>query len=529
MRINIWVLVAIIMLSIMPAGVQAQSDEGLVAEWHFDEGAGSVVEDSSGNGNDGVIYGATWVDGKFGKALSFDGVDDYVDLPIRDINSAFSQSVWIKTNAVSTNSVIRHYILTVQKNPPNGGYYTYQQRQGFIIAGDSIVGQYWNGAGDSDVLSSSGSISPGVWYFVVLTGDSSGGRLYINGALVDSKSSVPSSSIVATQSYIGLRGDAQGNDYFNGIIDEVRIYNRALSPEEIRQHYESGPTALSLTKTASPQSIKQGQTATITLTVKNTGSTEISDIEIADTIPSYLTFIDGETSKTYDSLAPKDTRQISYTLQFNDAGTFNFEPAIATYADDKGNYNTVKSKPASIEVIRSIIENSAPTPKPTNGNVQSASVHLHGEKTDVVMGEDILLKLAAVNLITKPTMHVQIIITPPSGMSVTSSEFVQSGAGLFTASYEIEPGVGRDIEVKMRSNQVGDFVVNGRIVYYFGDDMEHAEDHTLTLPITVRAGAESIENPTESSSESDEPKTPGFAAVVAVIGLLAVYLRRKRV
>ena len=284
-------------------------------------------------------------------------------------------------------------------------------------------------------------------------------------------------------------------------------------------------------KTATPQSIKQNQTATITLTVKNTGSTELKDIEIADTIPSYLTFTDGETSKIYDSLAPKDTRQISYTLQFNDAGTFNLEPAIATYADDKGNYNTVKSKPASIEVIRSIIENSATTPKPTNGNVQSASVHLHGEKTDVVMGEDILLKLAAVNLITKPTMHVQVIITPPSGMSVTSSEFVQSGAGLFTASYEIEPGVGRDIEVRMRSNQVGDFVVNGRIVYYFGDDMDNAEDHTLTLPITVRAGAEpdaeSIENPAESSSESDEPKTPGFAAVFAVIGLLAVYLRRK--
>jgi hypothetical protein len=48
------------------------SREGLVAEWHFDESAGNVVKDSSGNGNDGTIHGATWVDGKFGKALSFD-------------------------------------------------------------------------------------------------------------------------------------------------------------------------------------------------------------------------------------------------------------------------------------------------------------------------------------------------------------------------------------------------------------------------------------------------------------------------
>ena len=47
----------------LPMGVQALSDDGLVAEWYFDEGSGSVLEDSSGNGNDGVIYGATWVEG----------------------------------------------------------------------------------------------------------------------------------------------------------------------------------------------------------------------------------------------------------------------------------------------------------------------------------------------------------------------------------------------------------------------------------------------------------------------------------
>jgi len=50
------------MAIVLLAPVQAQED-GLVAEWHFDEGAGSVLKDSSGNGNDGTIYGATWVDG----------------------------------------------------------------------------------------------------------------------------------------------------------------------------------------------------------------------------------------------------------------------------------------------------------------------------------------------------------------------------------------------------------------------------------------------------------------------------------
>ena len=164
---------------------------------------------------------------------------------------------------------------------------------------------------------------------------------------------------------------------------------------------------------------------------------------------------------------------------------------------------------------------SKPTTTPTP-SISTASVHLHGEKTDVVIGEDVLLKLSAVNLIGNPTMHVQVIIIPPSGWSVTSSEFVKSGAGQYTTTYDIESGVGRDIEVRIMPNQIGDgFQVQGRIIYYFGDDLTAREDHTLTLPITVRAEP--------STSKSKDLSTPGFAAAVAITGLLsAAYLLRKR-
>ena len=76
-RTGLAVLV-LLALAGLAMGVQAQGDDGLVAEWHFDEDSGNVFGDSSGNGNDGVIYEATWVDGKFGKALEFDGIDDYL-------------------------------------------------------------------------------------------------------------------------------------------------------------------------------------------------------------------------------------------------------------------------------------------------------------------------------------------------------------------------------------------------------------------------------------------------------------------
>jgi hypothetical protein len=82
-------------------------------------------------------------------------------------------------------------------------------------------------------------------------------------------------------------------------------------------------------------------------------------------------------------------------------------------------------------------------------------------------------------------MHIQAIIIPPSGMSVSSSEFVESGAGQYTTTYDIEPGKGRDIEVRIEANQVGDFNVTGRVVYYFGNNKKDGGDYTLYLPIQV--------------------------------------------
>jgi uncharacterized repeat protein (TIGR01451 family) len=268
--------------------------------------------------------------------------------------------------------------------------------------------------------------------------------------------------------------------------------------------------SLSVLKSASPHAIEQGTTTTITVTVKNTGTTEINDIAVSDALSPGFTLLRGELHKRYESLKPKDARAFQYVIQSTESGTFNVEPANASYCDERGTYHISVSNTAAITVIPAV----EPSPTPS-----TASVQLHGEKTDVVVGEDILLRLSAVNLITRPVMHVQVIIIPPSGMSVTSAEFVQSGAGQFTTTYEIEPGMGRDIEVRIKSNQVGDFEVQGRAIYYFGTDTENVEDRTLTLPITVRPEQDSTPTPTGG--------IPGFEALGAVAGLLLVLLFRR--
>lgn len=124
------------------------------------------------------------------------------------------------------------------------------------------------------------------------------------------------------------------------------------------------------------------------------------------------------------------------------------------------------------------------TPSPT---ITNASVELYGEKTDVEQGENIILKLSAVNLITKPVMTVQVILIPPPGMSVTSSDFVVSGAGQYVTTFKLEKGGLRDIEIMIKTAQAGDFIVKGRVIYYFEEDLSTQEDHTLNLPIKVRS------------------------------------------
>jgi len=284
-------------------------------------------------------------------------------------------------------------------------------------------------------------------------------------------------------------------------------------------------TALSVTKVPSPHTIEEGDTTTVTVTVRNAGATgtnDIRDIVVTDAIPSGFTLVSGSVHAEYPLLKPDESRTLQYVIKPSLSGTFNLEPVEVSYSNERGEYHTTRSDSATLTVVASAgLQPTAP---------QNASVKLHGERTDVAIGDNILLKLSAVNLITKPVMHVQVIIIPPSGMSVASSGFAMSGAGQFTSDYEIEPGVGRDIEVAIVPNQIGNFTVEGRVVYYFGDDMANAEDYTLELPIRVRfvnTGPEPL--PPTSGNPGGISGLPGFIAVVAVIGVLiaAVLLRKK--
>ena len=367
---------------------------------------------------------------------------------------------------------------------------------------------------------SGNTYSANKWYKIKIAIDDTHAWGWVDGVLVPT--SPYQLRLTDYNTYIGIS--------WNGRVDNIRVRKYASSEPTITlaPPAPATHTALTITKSPSLNSIRQFGETVITLSIENSGTTDVTDVEITDRVhPSFdLTSGDFPNPKRYDLIRPGETRDLQYTLTAKESGTFTLDPATVTYADEDGNIQEATSEPVSVKVIPSTEGSTSSGTSRSNPSVSTASVQLHGEKTNVVLGEDILLKLSAVNLITKPVMHVQVIIIPPSGMSVTSSAFAKSGAGQYTTTYELEPGSGKDIEVAIRSNQVGDFDVNGRIIYYFGDDREDAEDHTLTLPITVRAEPEQTVD--TSRSEDKGSSTPGFAAVFAITGLLAAYLWRKR-
>ena len=157
-----------------------------------------------------------------------------------------------------------------------------------------------------------------------------------------------------------------------------------------------------------------------------------------------------------------------------------------------------------------------------DGNFKySSSINFYGEKTDVHIGEDILAKLSIVNLVSNPKMHAQVIILPSSGMSVTSADFTKVSAGQFSADYDLNPGDGRDVEISLRSNQVGEFDIKGRVVYYFGTDNSNTQDYALDLPVSVRRPTVL----TEVDNKNGQPKgLQGFEIIVLGVGLIAFVL-----
>jgi hypothetical protein len=210
----------------------------MVSYWKFDEGSGTIAGDSVGE-NDGTIYGTSWTTGIVGSAISFDGIDDGIEINNEEnFDFEYTQPLTIETwiNYIGDDSIPQTIVGKNMEPYPYTGYilYIHASKLTFQLIGTDHNYQ----------LATESNISPNQWTHVAVTydgsGDASGVTHYKNG--VESPSYVMynkygGSSLTDWPLYIGTRGTGWN---FNGKIDEVAIYNRILTPEEIQEHYENG-------------------------------------------------------------------------------------------------------------------------------------------------------------------------------------------------------------------------------------------------------------------------------------------------
>ena len=247
------------------------SSTALVAAYNFEEASGTTVADASGKGNHGTTSGASRItSGQFGRALSFDGVNDWVtinDAASLDLTNGMTLEAWVYPTVNMTQ-----WATVILKEQPGGGLYELYANgdQSQPLTSVTVAGQY-------QVLSGGPWLFANQWTHLAATYSGTTERLYVNGTQVAQRPQT--GPIEVSSSPLRLGGNSVWGEFFKGRIDEVRIYNRALSATEIQTDMStsvatsSPPVTLVGTKTVGSvtDSNPQGKAEAFRTTAATTG------------------------------------------------------------------------------------------------------------------------------------------------------------------------------------------------------------------------------------------------------------------
>ncbi len=333
---------------------------GLVAGYGFDEGTGTTVGDAAGNGNDGTIRGATWVPvGRIGGALNFDGVDDWITVPDSnslDIRTGMTISAWVRPDAIGTawRTVI------------------FKERTGNLV-----YGNYAN-AGNASVpngeIATNGTINPTIkgttkvpdatWTHLTVTYDGANLRLYVNGALV--KTEPRTGLIDASTGPLRIAGNSTWGEFFDGLIDEVRVYDRPLAQDEVQNDMATGvsgdsnaPTVTAFTPAAGATGVPVATSVTATFSEAMAASTINSTTFVlrdpaGAAVPATVTYDDTNAKATLRTTSALHYgTQYTATLEGGSSGPRVTDMAGNALAADHTRSFTTEPTPPPILVVDS--------------------------------------------------------------------------------------------------------------------------------------------------------------------------------
>ena len=252
-------------ITVLPASLNC----GLVAHYKLDGNA----RDTSGNGNHGTpVGGVTWTKDRFGNcnsAASFDGVNDWITIPDNSLMrpNLVTVTAWVKRASLAVEATNIFYKQPYEVYSLDAISFHIKQNSGCA---------YLNGTGWQNTTAiNTQQISQ--WYFVVGVFDGSSLSFYQNGVLVSQNTNLPKTVIdncAGGDFRIGRWHDASPSQFFKGDLDDIRIYNRALSATEITQLFNQAETTVappSVSITAPTQTLCNGSTVLLTANTAETG------------------------------------------------------------------------------------------------------------------------------------------------------------------------------------------------------------------------------------------------------------------
>lgn len=373
------------------------SNSGLVAAYSFNQGSGSTLTDSSGNNNHGSVSGANWVTGLAGNALSFDGVDDLVtiaDANSLDLTTGMTLEAWVRPADRQGWSTV----IAKERGGNNVGYVLYasagtdEPPQGSIVTASDDIG-----ARDRKLLPLN------TWSHLVTTYDGAQLRLYVNGSLVSS--TAVTGAINTSSNPLRIGGNTVFSDeYFRGLIDEVRIYNRSLNEAEIQYNISTpvGGSVDSVPPTGAVTTPSGTVSGTVSINVNATDNIAVAGVQV---------LLNGQPLGLEDTASP-------YQLAWNTATVPNGAYTLsARLRDFAGNIRTTTA--VNVQVSNAL-DTAPPTLRlkyPQTGDIVSGTVLLAALGADNVGVAGVQFQIDGNNLGPEDTVAPYRVAWETSGVA----------------------------------------------------------------------------------------------------------------
>jgi PKD repeat protein len=444
----------------------------LVAAFSFDEGSGTTIADASGTASNGTISGATWASqGKYGKALSFDGVNDWVtvsDTSSLDLTHSMTIEAWVYPTVAPTGW------RTIVVKEQSGGVVYY-------LHASSASNQPATGVfiGAEQRLQGGSRLAANTWTHLAATYDGTRQRLYINGIEVANRPQT--GQIQTSNSPLHIGGNSVWGEYFQGRIDEVRIYNRALSAVEIQADMntpvgtpasDTQPPAISVTAPANG-AVVSGTSVTVSASASdNVGVVGVQFL------------LNGANLGSEDTTAP-------YSTTWNTTTVVNGTYSLAAVARDAAGNQTTAT------VVSVTVNNLPPAPvaafsaTPTSGSAPLA-VQFTDQSTGSITLRQWAFGTGATSTATNPahtyttpsTYTVTLTVTGPGG-SHSTSKAITVTAPAPVAAFSAAPTSGSaPLAVKFNDQSTGSITSRQ---WAFGTGVTSTAtnpSHTYTTPGT---------------------------------------------